>query len=165
MKSTLILGVCNDELRQMDLMSLRLPLCVACLVYSVTLCHTLASDFDERVQRYNDAMQDYIYDRLDWYEDGRPKIAATIRSLKDTISFSMDNKTCTFRERSRRYSDNDGAFVYVNGEDVPQDAISFAGVFDVNDDLEMAVFRGMYHSTYFIFFFRPCPLTMKIDSF
>ena len=111
---------------------------------------TLASDFDETLQRYNERAQDWLYSRVDWYVNGRPR-TTNIRSIKQTFSwFPKENRTCAFGERSGRYSDNDEDFVNINGVDIPRDAITFAGVFDVMNDMEMAVFRGMFCSIHYV---------------
>ena len=116
---------------------------MVCLFYCVAISSPiLATDFDERVQGYYEALQDHIYDRINWYKDGQIDLI-TDRSFVDSRSFSTANNTCTFDKGKNRYSDDNKNFVYANGENVPQDAITFAGVFDTNDQLEMAVFRGI----------------------
>ena len=150
---------------QMSVMSLRLlrcmpVLCVACLLCCVMTSFTVASDFDKRVQDYYAGMQEYIYGRIDWYKD-KQALDDTERSLFEGIeSFFMGDSTCAFGGRSGHYSNNIKGFVYVNGVGVPQDAITFAGVFDVFDELEMAVFRGMWHSLYHLCYHIRCTLYM-----
>ena len=135
--------------------------CMACLLYCVGMTSfTVASDFDERLQKYNSAIQDYIYWRETLYENGRLVIGVT-ESIKDTgYSFWKDNSTCALGGRSGGFRNDNGGFVYINGADVPQDAISFGGVFDVMSELEMAVFRGMCHYRLCVYF--SCTLTFYI---
>ena len=129
-------------------------LCVACLVYFVSMTSfTLASDFDERVQDYYNEVQNYIYGRIDWYKAANKELTGVNSApLEEIESFFMGEGKCAFGGRSGHYRNNIRGFVYVNGVGVPQDAITFAGVFDVLDDLEMAVFRGKWHCLYDLYY-------------
>ena len=145
-------------------MSLRLLRCmpVLCVVWCLLCCvmtsYTLASDFDKRVQDYYTRQQDYIYSRVDWYNEDKMSVLGVTRvPFEDMKSFFMGDSTCAlFEGRSGHYRNNLRGFVYPNGVGVPQDAITFAGVFDVLDDLEMAVFRGMWHCLYHLCYHIRC---------
>ena len=113
--------------------------CMACLFYLVVMISfTLAADFNERLDAYYEEYQQNIYDRIDWYENNHPKNILSSGSF--TNAFSKMNKTCALGRDRGRYSGGNESFVYFNGVDVPQAAISFAGVFEPSN--EWRIFTG-----------------------
>ena len=125
------------------MMSLRGLRCMPVLCVIYVICYvgivplsSVATEFDERVKDYRNNVQSY-FDRRNVSDPHNTIYSTPLDYL------NVNNNTCVLEGRSR-YLSNYESFVFIDGEDVPQDAVIFAGVFDLNDILERAVFRGMY---------------------
>ena len=57
-------------------------------------------------------------------------------------ALTVTGETCLSGSYRGRAGNVNESFVYVNGDDIPDDAVTFAGIFDLENDLELAVFRG-----------------------
>ena len=65
---------------------------------------------------------------------------------KDLVSsLTVTDETCASggAYRGSRIGGANETFIYLNGDGIPNDAVSIAGVFDFQNDLEIAVIRGM----------------------
>ena len=63
-----------------------------------------------------------------------------IQRILDALT--VTGETCSSGSYRGRAGNANESFIYVNGDGIPEDAVTFAGMFDLEDDLELAVFRG-----------------------
>ena len=121
-------------------------LCIVLLFFSLAMAPlTLATDFAEMEAEYRKIIKQGLSSRN--YSDPHRTMSFQLYDLW------LDNDTCAFGRGSGRYNGSDESFVYVNGVEIPEDAVNFAGVFDTTNVIELAMFRGRY----------PCVKTPDLD--
>ena len=127
------------------MMLLRLLRCMPVLwmayaAYSIVMVSsTAATEFDEKLKDYRRAVQLYI-DGIDNSDPFNTVYSSKLWSLE----LQLNNNTCALEGGGGRYRSEYDSFVFIDGENVPQDAISFAGVFDVHEALEVHILRGVF---------------------
>ena len=111
-----------------------LSTCVVCTPLTISVAEDL-SDAEDYMNWLTDLFQARNYTK--------PTYEITQIPLD---KLSMDSKKCAFDEGRGRYSalNANESFVFLNGANVPTDAISFAGVFDYKDQVEFSMLRGSY---------------------
>ena len=57
-------------------------------------------------------------------------------------ALTVTGERCSSGAYRGRAGNVNESFIYLNGDGIPDDAVTFAGVFDFENDLELAVFRG-----------------------
>ena len=62
---------------------------------------------------------------------------------KQLDALTVTGETCSSGANRGRVGNVNESFIYMNGDGIPEDAVTLAGVFDFENDLERAVFRGI----------------------
>ena len=87
---------------------------------------------------------DYIEFLTDLYNTQNLTNAHNWLYNKQLDALTVDGVMCASGADRGRAGRMNESFIYVNGDGIPENAVNIAGVFDFENDLEMAVFRGMH---------------------
>ena len=87
---------------------------------------------------------DYLEYIEDLYNTQNLRSAHNFLYIKELDALTVDGVMCASGADRGRAGRMNESFIYVNGDGIPEDAVNIAGVFDFENDLEMAVFRGMH---------------------